>query len=1128
MDIKYGIKVILRTPLKTALFALLIALVSGFLSLGAGMFRSAEAMLEEADAQFLTAGEFTFVGGDYPTTAANDEALYDARRQFNIDDYKLPGALVAEEHITRRVYVPDYIPIESRMPYRRYAIVVVAALTTDDMFYFRGQIDSTVREVFFSERDDVAEGYQVMLDWSIEEALDWRGERLWTLPSTGYEHLGQNIYLDFDKDGLLDPANDWGVEITSGRQYVVFGELYTNPGWRGYSLQTKPFIGDFNAPPEYGAYSPIIDVTGRDFAEFWRSDAGLYLSQAAESVHIRNMSMNLVASEDIRAVSAFHRGLHTLTEGAFPDVGGGLGDTGASPDGAPSGNGGLPGCVIPVRVAAQLSLSVGDSITLSIHEPVVEANPAASYWVGDGFAETATYTVAGIYESNEYDTPIYITRDITRGGGATSGGQSTGDLSVGSTNEYTLGRVVVDNRRAAGYLEAVTPLLPPGVVFELHDQGYEAATRAIWGVRETAVVLIAVCVIAGLVVLWSYAFLFVYRSTLSVRLLLVLGSGAWRTMLFLLTGSALVAAVSAAAGCVGGYLVSGKVIAAVFEAAKEQNVFDFRFSLLGLGAGGTFDPSPGVSTSVYVVIATVVFASAVLLCLLFGWRVIRNQNAHIRAAFTAKAAAQRKSDVPGAASWGKGVTSFPNTAAAARLATKDALTNEWYNLLPGVSPRYVARSILRGGWRSLVIPVLFLALLAFVLVFDNIRDSYSRQLEQVYDDVPVEMWFTDISATWRDGLRIGEGRFAEIEEEGEFVADMWRSRNARYMYLGIAMYADGSEPEYPPQDFFIGSSQYAIETFADQIDIRTRGLVFTNNYATAPEFAQTSAPSVEWKAGADGGIFKTFEPEGEPYILTAPCIVSREFFAKNELSLGDTIAVSAFYPSYTGGTYYWNFTIHLEIAGVYTSAINRETIILPEKADVIVTGVVPQNTEDGNYTSTSNMSNINNGHAGLSYHAGGFLLTNTERLSELKDLLEGSYDELGHGGLFRRWIIVDDKPLYNTLENLRRYVGYFDMIYPVMLAMIAGIAFIASNLLLKSRARELNTLRGLGASRGRVFCSFFFEPVVLTLPGLAVAAVYGALPGARVTLLALFFYAGVAAAVLHTYRNAVMASREEE
>jgi hypothetical protein len=102
---KYGIKAILRTPVKTALFMLLIAVVSGFLALGAGMYRSSERMLEEADAVFKTAGEFVFTGGHYPEPGAADEALIAAKAAFNFDDYITDDVLMFEQSAVLRGYI---------------------------------------------------------------------------------------------------------------------------------------------------------------------------------------------------------------------------------------------------------------------------------------------------------------------------------------------------------------------------------------------------------------------------------------------------------------------------------------------------------------------------------------------------------------------------------------------------------------------------------------------------------------------------------------------------------------------------------------------------------------------------------------------------------------------------------------------------------------------------------------------------------------------------------------------------------------------------------------------------------------------------------------------------------------
>ncbi len=86
---RYGLRSILRTPVKTLLFFLLIGAAAAFLCLGAGMKQSADAVLRQADGAFLTAGQLTYLGGNYPELAVDDPVMANQLENFQLGE--IPG-----------------------------------------------------------------------------------------------------------------------------------------------------------------------------------------------------------------------------------------------------------------------------------------------------------------------------------------------------------------------------------------------------------------------------------------------------------------------------------------------------------------------------------------------------------------------------------------------------------------------------------------------------------------------------------------------------------------------------------------------------------------------------------------------------------------------------------------------------------------------------------------------------------------------------------------------------------------------------------------------------------------------------------------------------------------------------
>jgi ABC-type antimicrobial peptide transport system permease subunit len=238
-----------------------------------------------------------------------------------------------------------------------------------------------------------------------------------------------------------------------------------------------------------------------------------------------------------------------------------------------------------------------------------------------------------------------------------------------------------------------------------------------------------------------------------------------------------------------------------------------------------------------------------------------------------------------------------------------------------------------------------------------------------------------------------------------------------------------------------------------------------------------------------------------------------------------------------------NFNINVTAAGAYEAEVDQSTIYMPASMDIIKLYLTQINNFNYNRTYTYGGTAEEQGEEAAEeeenadvdyglYTSGGFTVADPARLSEFKDWLEPRYDPVGKVAGHRRWLIIDDKALYNTIESLNRYIGYMDMLFPVMMLAVAAIGFIASSLLLKSRGGEIASLRSLGARANQVFASFFIEPVILSLPGIGLGLMFAMLlldvtaqaVLSYVPLLAVCYYMGAAAAAAHTYRKAVMVS----
>jgi ABC-type lipoprotein release transport system permease subunit len=824
-------------------------------------------------------------------------------------------------------------------------------------------------------------------------------------------------------------------------------------------------------PESYGSCDTLFDITDADINEFWNSSAGKYFKNAIEVMRTANNSFNISVAYDIEAVSSLHTGDDILEAGSIP------------------ADRAVPSCLFPVRLATPLHIKPGDNVTVNIHKPTVGKGAYVSYFPQEGFAASETFTVSGLYRSERFDAPVYIL----------DCGQA---WIAASDTDYTLARVVIKNREAASYTEYVSGRLPAGVAFEPFDQGYEAATRAIFNMRETAILITVVTGAVGIVVLWFFAFLFVYRAAESVRIVLRLGAGAGKALIFLLTGSTVITLIAACLGTAVGYLISNVVVSAVYASAGANDIYDLRFSILSRGAQlGSFKPTPQISADIYFAVFAVIVIAAMLLCLVFGVITVHNQNA-----FARFKKAQRR-----------------NTA---RKGIKFKKAFGSYDFIPFMSLRYAIRSIIRGRLRSLVVPVLFTAMLLFVFLFNQVREGYSREMDSVYKDIPVSLWFTNSNALQRN-LSIKGESFEELDASG-YVQDKWQAVDYRYINLGLARYADGTYPEIFPVDVKMPTAHIDDRGFRGQMLPLTSPLIVTNQVSKTQGLNAASENAIRWADGytLEDFIFSERTPRSSEPV---PVLLSQGLCNNNGYQLRDVISITMFYMNPVDSRWYRNIYSAV-IVGIYEAKVEQSTMYMPMAMDITngIYNQIQKNADNGQNPNSVTDYGI--------YNKGGYTVSEPSQLTAFKDWLEPRYDPVGKAGWHRRWLIIDDKALYNTVESLTRYINYMDMLFPVMMAAVAAIGFIASSLLLKSRSGEISAMRSLGAKAGQVFASFFIEPVILSLPGIALGIAV-AVSQLNVTaqsaliyalLLATCYYAGAAVATVHTYRKAVIVGLHAE
>jgi len=584
-------------------------------------------------------------------------------------------------------------------------------------------------------------------------------------------------------------------------------------------------------------------------------------------------------------------------------------------------------------------------------------------------------------------------------------------------------------------------------------------------------IISAVCILAGLCVLALFGYLFVYRQRDVSVTMFLLGTGKKRVCAYFLFGSGVLSLVSAALGAFLGYLLSGRVGALITRLAASVTLSDMRYSNAALSITESLAFSPSASPGPFLFAAVSVFLLAVFSCLLFTLGTFRRKRAR----------------AGGAAAPEKAVRRFA---------------------LRGKSAKYTLLSIARGGPRSVITPVT--ALLAALLLCRLAASgaAYWAEYENVCADTVIEGSVTDIYGETTGNLAVSGITLNTLLRSG-YIGDMTISKSAVYYFEGIAV-SGGAAQDIPA---FVFPTGFAHETFVDHL-LKGSSVVFTNSLDKSPEFYYSSFVETEFLDGYDLSVFTSGTDSESP----VPCLLSTSFIAENGIEFGDTIRILAYNSSRFA-------ELDLLVVGSYLKAGVKDNIYCP------LSGYIDQDllTVDESDSTYQTLSRI-------TVDSADFTLADASKLSDFKDFLEAcGYSGVNDLNAKRVFVLLDDRSFNDTVETLSRQIRYAGVLYPILYVLTGAAGLLGAYLLVLSRRREFAVMRVLGTPPAKAFGCFFFEQVLLCLPGAALGLAVSALDGSfsqRGALLtagfAVCWLLGSAASLVRMDGPAVLAILHEE
>ena len=742
------------------------------------------------------------------------------------------------------------------------------------------------------------------------------------------------------------------------------------------------------------------------------------------------------------------------------------------------------GCIITPDIADQLELQVGSSLTLNS-----AVFPEDNLYSIRETGEQKTLTVTGILaKSTDYYGTVW---------------------TVGKNAEtpffgYLLGTLSLENARAEEAVVSLRAAAQDGVRITLYDQGYGETVKPFREVRASAQNIFLLSLSGVAVVLFLFAFLYIGRQQDTIRTMVCLGTTRGKIALWMLSGVFVLVLLSAGIGAVAARLLEPRLIAKVVDVSGMQEAahLSLRYSETDIGVikEASFEPViallPGILAAAGVVLA------AVLLCLIFLMLARRG---------TTKVRGKSRVRVP------------------------HGRTN-----LKGRGPwRFARLSILRGGLRTLIVPLVSCVLTVLVIFLSGVYQNWITELDRMEQNTPIDGTVLSLDGRTYSGLNVPiTSVHTLLRTEG--VENVTASKGFRY-------WLDEDMPEFSEG---FGQENRELWIFYQP------DLVCTNELRGAKEFYYQEA-SVQWLEGWDESMLQKTDvpalmeffdlssgialPEEAERLLnfTYPAVASDAFLASHSLRLGESLIVNVQmeyspYNTYRGTTVRER-GVCLQIVGSYRQTGSRAQIYVPLAA------YCPKDILDGTWEAPANGSRARTHQKYLNesatFETCRFTLNSAGRLPILREsLAEMGFSEVGRIGKIRTTVLLSDAAYLKLKESMERNISIGRTVGILIAGLVVVVGFLVSWLMTSVRKNEFALMRGFGAGRGRIFLSFFHEQFVLCLAGcllgaLSLLALYAGTPLQIYAATAFFvlYLLGCVAAVIVNARIKLMelfASRE--
>ncbi len=673
-------------------------------------------------------------------------------------------------------------------------------------------------------------------------------------------------------------------------------------------------------------------------------------------------------------------------------------------------------CILNEIVANRLEKEIGDEIQLSWTNGSVFGF-WNSYWVDSGFDFVEKYKIIGITNAlNTESYKVFVPNNP--------------DLfKDGETMDGEVLHVIIDNRSAAEFVGKVRENQEDYYRFSIYDQGYAETVSVYLSVKNVAKIIVWSVSILCFATILLIAYISIVKQKDATVTMLGLGSKRNQVIRYNVYSGTILGLFGMTIGTIGAIFSRGKVFAWIEEISNNNFKIDFRFSDFNQSMQRkSIEFHLFAGKELFLQFALILFMALFLVVLVFS---IQLSKTKVR---------------------GK-----------QKIRSNQSLKIHYHRYLKGGNG-FAFKRIFRNKARSIGVMILGIAVAIFLGEILSASSLSSENLNYLLQNEEIQGTMVNYNGNSSYNLLLEKEDMVKLMEIPRIEKIDGTSQES-YLYLGKSIDKNGQPQIYEPLQISAGVEGYTIVALQF---LTAPNLVFTTSLDKTEEFYYVKEYETIFLDGYDENFLRV------PYAGELYGMISYTMADKNDIELGDTVAVSQFRPGAGAGGF---LEYHIKVIGLFHSGFKEENIYCPLDAILDVSFLTDgkENFEEFAYGGREQEYHVNN----ITVQFDGI-----QNISELKDqLVDIGLEEMMTAQSNRKYIILDDGIALSNLNGLRIQDQYTRILMVLMIVLCASANIFFSIILVRGQKSQIGIMLSYGATKIQMYIAFGLDIFILYFVG---------------------------------------------